>query len=320
MSGRKTEIPEVVDQPITAVPPKKRGRPPKNAAVEDTSKHRPEKVTDDTAKIAKTADDPAPKKRGRPKAAPDVAKASKADGAANAVINDAVKRTAEPKKPGKAKRAEAAEAVSNVSAEPAPKKRGRPKKNADTADGATKKEAAATSEKKQESAKKPRAAKAKEASSAADKKLPEISSKTPQVMRLVRQSNDMVNPTIMAGKSSIPRKLRGLEPLTRIMKREADELFGTDSEAETYNITALVIDENAAEILRRFNACDCELCIEQLSQLTADEIPARFAKLKPRSVELNAPEVEELKAPLRRPVTSCMIRLVIRNKKRSYHD
>ncbi len=148
----------------------------------------------------------------------------------------------------------------------------------------------------------------------------EASSKTPQVMRLVEQRNDMVNPTILAGKSSIPRKLRGLEPLTKIMKRDAEAVFGSDEEAETFNLTALVIDDHAAQILRRFNACDCELCIERLSQLTSDSVPARFVKLKKRSVERKAAEVEELKAPLKRVVTSRMIRLVMQNKKRSFHD
>lgn len=148
----------------------------------------------------------------------------------------------------------------------------------------------------------------------------EQSSKTPQVMRLVEQRGDMVNPTILAGKSSIPRKLRGLEPLTKIMKRDAETVFGTDEEAETFNLTSLVIDDQAAQILRRFNACDCEICIERLSQLTAESVPARFVKLKKRSVERRTPEVEQLKAPLKRAVTSCMIRLVMQNKKRSFHD
>ncbi len=148
----------------------------------------------------------------------------------------------------------------------------------------------------------------------------EASSKTPQVMKLVEQKNDMVNPTIMAGKSSIPRKLRGLEPLSRIMKRDAAEIFAMDGEAETYNLTALVIEDNAGEILRRFNACDCEICIEKLSQLTAEVVPARFAKLTKKAVEYNVSEVQELKEPLKKTVTSRMIRLVMKNKKRSYHD
>ena len=139
-------------------------------------------------------------------------------------------------------------------------------------------------------------------------------------MRLVRQDNDIVNPTILAGKSSIPRKLRGLEPLSRIMKRDVEEIFNTDEEAVTYNVTALVIEDHAAEILKRFNACDCEVCVEELSRLTAEIVPARFAKLRPRAVERNTAEVAELKEPLKRKVTSEMIRLVIRNKKRSYHD
>lgn len=148
----------------------------------------------------------------------------------------------------------------------------------------------------------------------------EQSSKTPQVMRLVEQRSDMVNPTILAGKSSIPRRLRGLEPLTKIMKRDAETVLGTGEETETFNLTALVIDDQAAQILRRFNACDCEICIERLSQLTAESIPARFVKLKRRSVEQRTSEVEQLKEPLKRAVTSHMIRLVMQNKKRSFHD
>lgn len=148
----------------------------------------------------------------------------------------------------------------------------------------------------------------------------EQSSKTPQVMRLVEQRSDMVNPTILAGKSSIPRRLRGLEPLTKIMKRDAETVLGSGEETETFNLTALVIDDQAAQILRRFNACDCEICIERLSQLTAESIPARFVKLKRRSVEQRTSEVEQLKEPLKRAVTSHMIRLVMQNKKRSFHD
>ncbi|MBE6889519.1 MAG: hypothetical protein E7485_05855 [Ruminococcaceae bacterium] len=219
-----------------------------------------------------------------------------------------------------------------------PKKRGRPPKikteatvekesavKSAQSEKKTSRTAEKSAEKTQKSSKKaapqkPGEEKAAKKRRAKQEKPTEPSSKTPQVMRLVEQRNDMVNPTIMAGKSSIPRQLRGLEPLTKIMKREAEVIFGADEDDETFNLTALVIDDNAAEILRRFNACDCEMCIEQLSRLTADSVPARFVKLKRRSVERKAPEVEELKAPLKRPVTSRMIRLVMQNKKRSFHD
>ncbi len=180
---------------------------------------------------------------------------------------------------------------------------GKPSKPAKHADGTEK-----------PAEKKPAAAKKK------PEKQTEVSNKTPQVMRLVEKNLDVVNPTILAGKSSIPRKLRGIEPLSRIMKREAEGIIDTDEEAVTYNLTALAIDDQAAEILRRFNACDCEICIDTLSGLAAESIPARFAKLKKSAVERRTPEVEELKEPLRRKVTSQMIRLVMQNKKRSYHD
>lgn len=163
-------------------------------------------------------------------------------------------------------------------------------------------------------------ASAKKSGRKTDRSGSDSSSKTPQVMRLVEQRNDMVNPTILAGKSSIPRKLRGLEPLSKVMKHDAGAVLGAGDEAATFNITALVIDDHAALILRRFNACDCEVCIERLSQLTADSVPAHFVKLKKRSVECRSAEVEKLKEPLTKAVTSRMIRLVMQNKKRSFHD
>ena len=241
-----------------------------------------------------------------------------------AVKKPAAKPKAEPK--AEAAKKPSAKAAEKPQSKAAPKSEAKPKA-AKAQQKAETKLAAKTSEKakpkvenKTEAktpAKKPAT---KKASKKADKVGGEASSKTPQVMRLVEQRNDMVNPTILAGKSSIPRKLRGLEPLTKIMKRDAETVFGSDEEAETFNLTALVIDDHAAQILRRFNACDCELCIERLSQLTADSVPARFVKLKKRSVERKAAEVEELKAPLKRAVTSRMIRLVMQNKKRSFHD
>ena len=238
------------------------------------------------------------------------------------------KQPAEPKKRTTAKSAD----ESKVVKKPTPKPKAEPKpaeKKAAKAETEKKAMSKAAAKSKAESkqtekptTKKPSEKKpvAKKPAKKTEKIGGEQSSKTPQVMRLVEQRNDMVNPTILAGKSSIPRKLRGLEPLTKIMKRDAETVFGSDEEAETFNLTALVIDDHAAQILRRFNACDCEVCIERLSQLTADSIPARFVKLKKRSVERKAAEVEELKAPLKRAVTSRMIRLVMQNKKRSFHD
>ena len=286
MSARKNVVIEDDKMLPTAVAPQKRGKAKRTSANDKPSETK--KSAEGSVKDAKKADNAvegAPKKRGRP------VKNTAAEAGEKAV------KTSEPK----------AKAAPKEAAKPeAAKKRGRPKKEAEAV-----KEAADAAPKKSKTK--------KSLQNDADR-TPDISSKTPQVMKLVQQNNDMVNPTIMAGKSSIPRKLRGLEPLTKIMKREAEEIFGTDEEAETFNVTALVIDENAAEILRRFNGCDCEICVEQLSRLTAEKVPARFAKLKRRAVERNSPEVEELKAPLRRSVTSQMIRLVITNKKRSYHD
>ena len=68
-------------------------------------------------------------------------------------------------------------------------------------------------------------------------------------MKLIEPLGD-VNPVIIAGKSRIPQQLRGKAPLSRIMRREAAEIFGeafyTDpNEVLTVNLTELVIKEGA---------------------------------------------------------------------------
>lgn len=134
------------------------------------------------------------------------------------------------------------------------------------------------------------------------------SSKTPQVMKLVEKQSS-VNPVIIAGKSAIPRQLRGVEPLSRIMRREADAVFG----GEVVDLTKRLCDENAALILRRFNACCCERCVERLSQITQERLTARFVRTGSR-------EYEEIQEPLRKAVLTQMIRELLGSRRRSFHD
>lgn len=134
-----------------------------------------------------------------------------------------------------------------------------------------------------------------------------VSSKTPQVMRLVEKQST-VNPVIIAGKSAIPRQLRGVEPLSRIMRREADAVLG----GEVVDLTKRLCDENAALILRRFNACCCEKCVERLSQITQERLTARFVRTGSR-------EYEELQEPLRKAVLTQMIRELLGSRRRSFH-
>ena len=49
-----------------------------------------------------------------------------------------------------------------------------------------------------------------------------VSVKTPSVMKLVEDTAAMENQVIAAGKSRIPRQLRGIEPLSRVIRREAE--------------------------------------------------------------------------------------------------
>lgn len=168
--------------------------------------------------------------------------------------------------------------------------------------------------------------KAKKTAGAKSKKIPEPEkggSKTPQVMKLVETRSD-VNPVIIAGKSRIPQQLRGRAPLSRIMRREAAEIFGEyyadPNELLTVNLTELVIKENAGELLRRFNACCCDKCIDELSRRALEKIPSRFARVSRAVLEKGSPELDEQKEPLKKSALSAMIRELIGNKRRHFHN
>lgn len=234
------------------------------------------------------------------------------------------KKTAQAKSPKKETSAEKPAAKAKSAKNPA-----------DTAAGKkpAKKAAADTAAEKPKAAKKNAAdsvtGKAKAANNPDKSPKPEApSSKTPQVMKLIAPHGDYVNPVIIAGKASIPKKLRGVEPLSRIMRREAKAVLGEDisglpeesEEVVTLNLTAAAISENAGLLLRRFNACDCEKCIAALTKMTEEKVPARFVKISKQDAERGSCELDELKEPLKKAVVSQMIRVLLGNKKRSFHE
>ena len=153
-----------------------------------------------------------------------------------------------------------------------------------------------------------------------------ISVKTPSVMKLVQEDPLAENQVIAAGKSRIPKQLRGIEPLSRVLRRAA-EAYREDevrsSPEVTRDLTEMVIEYNAPEILRRFNACDCEKCRGELARRAAAEIPARYIKL-PELAGLDSDVFSEeekmLIASLKKTVVSVMIKLMIGNKKRNFHE
>ena len=207
-----------------------------------------------------------------------------------------------------------------------PKTSQKRRKSADSAKDSAK----AVTESPKETAKKS-AASPKKAKSPAKK--PESSPeeqpsvKTPSVMKLVEDSPLSENQVIAAGKSRIPRQLRGIEPLSRVMRREAAKM----SEAErvrsspevSRNLTEMVIEQNVPEILRRFNACDCEKCRGELVRRASAEIPARYVKL-PELADLGydgfSRDERLLIKSLTKTAVSVMIRLMISNKKRNFHE
>lgn len=153
--------------------------------------------------------------------------------------------------------------------------------------------------------------------------------KTPSVMRLVEERAFSENQVVAAGKSLIPRQLRGIEPLSKVMRREAELQRGEQPDDEVSHsplvmreLTEMVIAENVPGIIRRFNACDCEKCMSELARLTAEEIPARYMKM-PELADLNwsgfSSDERMLIDSLKKNAVTVMIRLMIANKKRNFH-
>lgn len=154
-----------------------------------------------------------------------------------------------------------------------------------------------------------------------------ISVKTPSVMKLVEDDPLAENQVIAAGKSRIPRQLRGIEPLSRVIRREAEAERRVEEQQNspivTKELTGMVIEAAAPEVLARFNACDCGICRAELSRLAGAEIPARYIRI-PESADINWTGFTEdeklLLASLKKTVMSVMIRLMMANKKRNFHD
>lgn len=148
----------------------------------------------------------------------------------------------------------------------------------------------------------------------------ERSNKTPQVMRLLEQDKSASNPVILAGKSRIPRQLSGREPLSRILRREMGEEFSDIDGTVVVNITQLAIEYEAPIILDRFNACSCDRCVEVFSEAIAKRVPVRFARIRKAAQRRGSHELMERMEPVRKTVLMEMIRELIGNKKRCFHD
>lgn len=151
---------------------------------------------------------------------------------------------------------------------------------------------------------------------------PERSNKTPQVMRLLEQNKGSANPVILAGKSRIPSRLAGREPLSRILRRDLGEEFSEFDGADgtvVVNLTQLALEHEAPLILDRFNACSCDKCVEVISSAVAKRVPVRFARVK-KSSRHGGGELMERMEPVRKMVLTEMIRELIGNKKRCFHD
>ncbi|MDE7399102.1 MAG: hypothetical protein K2N06_06185 [Oscillospiraceae bacterium] len=145
--------------------------------------------------------------------------------------------------------------------------------------------------------------------------------KTPQVMRLVERDKrgKGANLVLMAGKSRVPKSLRGKEPLSGFAAGE----FEDSADTIVVNITELAINYEAPLILDRFNACSCDKCVEVFSMRIAERVPVRFARVNRAAQYCSLAERNELSErvdPMRKIVLAEMTRELIGNKKRCFHD
>lgn len=154
----------------------------------------------------------------------------------------------------------------------------------------------------------------------AEIKLERQSNKTPQVMRLLELDESSSNPVILAGKSRIPRQLSGREPLSRLLRREIGDDFSDMDGTVVVDLTRLAIDHEAPLVLDRFNACSCDKCVEEFSRIILPRVPMRFARISKASQRRDSRELTERMEPVRKIVLSEMIRELIGNKKRCFHD
>lgn len=151
--------------------------------------------------------------------------------------------------------------------------------------------------------------------------------KTPSVMKLMREVSAADNQVIAAGKSRIPKQLRKIEPLTRIIRRQAEEMSRDErvrnSQVISRNLTQMIAEDTAPEILKRFNACQCARCCGELSARAAAEIPARYVYM-PELAGLDydgfTGEERQLASSIKKTVVSVMMKLMIGNKKRNFHE
>ena len=146
------------------------------------------------------------------------------------------------------------------------------------------------------------------------------SNKTPQVLKLLEQDKSSSNPVILAGKSRIPRQLSGREPLSRLFRRQMSDEFSDIEGTVVVNITQMAIEFLAPEILDRFNACSCDICVEEFSRIIAERVPVRFARISKGAQYRGSHELTERMEPARKMVLSEMIKELIGNKKRCFHD
>lgn len=150
-----------------------------------------------------------------------------------------------------------------------------------------------------------------------------VSSKTPQVMRLVEKKAE-INLAALGANGAVPRQLRGKEPLSKLMKQNSQPMrLENSDDVEIVNISELAIKLEAPEILDRFNACSCSKCVAIFSELVSQKVAPRFARVsKSKSLNSSA-HLNELYGrveQMRKVVMPEMVREIMGKKKRWFHD
>ena len=109
-----------------------------------------------------------------------------------------------------------------------------------------------------------------------------------------------------------------------MMKRDYPSMHFENEDVEIVNISELAIKLEAPIILDRFNACSCPECVAIFSEMVAQKVPSRFARItRGGNMGNNRVRMSELYGrveQMRKVVLPEMIREIMGKKKRWFHS
>ncbi len=138
---------------------------------------------------------------------------------------------------------------------------------------------------------------------------PEIrSSKTPHVMSLINSNPSGSNPYLPID----ARRRREANLAHRNTVRDNGEV----SKKVTLDINRMVIGELLEDTLERFNTCHCEKCRSVAEKLLLGSVSVRIVTVSGNGKR----QTDEYFNCARKEIYSALVKLIIKNKRRPFHD